>query len=106
MHPAAMRSGEKLLKYVDDGRRPDDCRTPWLLPCGREFAFERRRRGFATLGPISRYGVKTVFHNINSGIQLYDKFVFSVEPASIRNKLKDFLAFNETMAFSLSDCHL
>ena len=39
MHPAAMRSGEKLLKYVDDGRRPDDCRTPWLLPCGREFAF-------------------------------------------------------------------
>lgn|GEM_PF-4957262 len=39
MHPAAMRSGEKLLKYVDDGRRPDDCRAPWLLPCGREIAF-------------------------------------------------------------------
>ena len=56
--------------------------------------------GYSPVGESSHFSVADVvlplldvFHNINSCIQLYDKFVFSVEPASIRNKLKDFFSF-------------
>ena len=106
MHPAAMRSGEKLLKYVDDGRDRTTAGLPGYSPVGESSHFSVADVVLPLLDLFHDAVLKLCFTISTAAYSctINLSFLSSLRPLGIN--LKTFLAFNETMAFSLSDCHL